>query len=180
MIEPTGRQGWRCNQLLDDPTEKRGHLKLKEEALDRTLWRTPFGKGYGPVVWQTTEWMQELLLAQKKRLGMSCQTMKRNSLSSIRKSWEINQVRRGQASCWQGHPHRTTFERGTRQTGILWPSSLKAGRGTEILTPKDSSWNPSNGQTITQKRDQAPQKKIPDFRRGVNETFALLGCFSEW
>jgi hypothetical protein len=30
---------------------------LKEEALDRTLWRTRFGRGYGPVVRQTTEWM---------------------------------------------------------------------------------------------------------------------------
>jgi hypothetical protein len=30
--------------------------KLKEEALDRTLWRTRFGRGYGPVIRQTTEW----------------------------------------------------------------------------------------------------------------------------
>jgi hypothetical protein len=33
---------------------------LKEEALDRTLLRTRFGRGYGPVVRQTTEWMNEL------------------------------------------------------------------------------------------------------------------------
>jgi hypothetical protein len=32
---------------------------LKEEALDRNLWRTRFGRGYGPVVRQTTEWMNE-------------------------------------------------------------------------------------------------------------------------
>jgi hypothetical protein len=31
---------------------------LKEEALDRTQWRTRFGKGYGPVVRQTTDWMK--------------------------------------------------------------------------------------------------------------------------
>jgi hypothetical protein len=30
---------------------------LKQEALDRTLWRTRFGRGYGPIVRQTTEWM---------------------------------------------------------------------------------------------------------------------------
>jgi hypothetical protein len=30
---------------------------LKEEALYRTLWITRFGRGYGPVVRQTTEWM---------------------------------------------------------------------------------------------------------------------------
>jgi hypothetical protein len=42
-------------QLLDDLKEKRIYWKLKEEALDRTLWRTRFGRGYGPVVGQTTE-----------------------------------------------------------------------------------------------------------------------------
>jgi hypothetical protein len=30
---------------------------LKEEALDRTLWRTRFGRDYGPVVRQTAEWI---------------------------------------------------------------------------------------------------------------------------
>jgi hypothetical protein len=32
-----------------------GYCKLKEEALDRPMWRTRFGKGNGPVVRQTTE-----------------------------------------------------------------------------------------------------------------------------
>jgi hypothetical protein len=54
-IEITGRQGRRSKQLLDDLKEKRGYWKLKEEALDRTLWRTRFGRGYWPVVRQTTE-----------------------------------------------------------------------------------------------------------------------------
>jgi hypothetical protein len=30
---------------------------LKEEALDRTIWRAHFGRGFGPVVRQTTKWM---------------------------------------------------------------------------------------------------------------------------
>jgi hypothetical protein len=30
---------------------------LKEEALNRTLWITRFGRDFGPVVRQTTEWM---------------------------------------------------------------------------------------------------------------------------
>jgi hypothetical protein len=51
----TGRRGRRRKQLLDDLTEKRRYWKLKEEALDRTLWRTRFGRGYGPVVRQTTK-----------------------------------------------------------------------------------------------------------------------------
>jgi hypothetical protein len=41
----TGRRGKRRKQLLD---ETRGYSKLKEDALDRTLWRTGFGGGYGP------------------------------------------------------------------------------------------------------------------------------------
>ena len=51
----TGRGGRRCKQLLDDLKEKRIYWKLKEEALERTLWRTRFGRGYRPVIRQTTE-----------------------------------------------------------------------------------------------------------------------------
>jgi hypothetical protein len=54
-IEMTGRRGRRCKQLLDDIKEKRRYWKFKNEALDRTLWRTRFGRGYVPVVRQTTE-----------------------------------------------------------------------------------------------------------------------------
>jgi len=28
---------------------------LNEEALDRTMWRNRFGRGFGPVVWQITD-----------------------------------------------------------------------------------------------------------------------------
>jgi hypothetical protein len=45
----------RRKQLLDDLEEKRRYWKLKEEALGRTVWRTHFGRGYGPVVRQTAE-----------------------------------------------------------------------------------------------------------------------------
>jgi hypothetical protein len=54
-IEMTGKRGRRRKQLLDDLKEKRRYWKLKEEALDRTQLRTRFGRGYGPVVRQTTE-----------------------------------------------------------------------------------------------------------------------------
>jgi hypothetical protein len=50
----TRRRGRRRKQLLDDLTEARRNWKLKEEAQDRTLWRTQFGRGYGPVARQTT------------------------------------------------------------------------------------------------------------------------------
>ena len=45
----------RRRQLLDDLDEKRRYWKLKEEALDRTLWRTRFERGYGPVAREITE-----------------------------------------------------------------------------------------------------------------------------
>ena len=37
-LEVTGRRGRRRKQLQDDLKEKRGYWKLKQEALDRTLW----------------------------------------------------------------------------------------------------------------------------------------------
>jgi hypothetical protein len=48
--EMTGRRGRRRKQLLDGLKKERRYWKLKEEALDRTLWRTRFGRDYGPVV----------------------------------------------------------------------------------------------------------------------------------
>jgi hypothetical protein len=57
--EVKGRRGrWR-KHLLDDLKETKGYCKLKEKALDCILWRTRFGKGYGPFVMQ---------LKQKKNL----------------------------------------------------------------------------------------------------------------
>jgi hypothetical protein len=51
----TERQGRRSRQLLDDFEERRGYWKLKKDALDRNLSRTCVGRGYGPVVRQSTE-----------------------------------------------------------------------------------------------------------------------------
>jgi hypothetical protein len=48
------RRGRRCKQLLDDLKEARRYWKLKEEAHDRTFWRTQSGRGYGPVARETT------------------------------------------------------------------------------------------------------------------------------
>ena len=59
-IEVTGRQGRRRTKLLDDLKERTGYSHLKEEALDRTMWRARFGRGFGPVVRQTTKWMNKM------------------------------------------------------------------------------------------------------------------------
>ena len=56
----TGRQGRRCRKLLDDLKERRGYSHLKEEALDRIMWRDRFGRGFGPVVRQTAKCMNRL------------------------------------------------------------------------------------------------------------------------
>jgi hypothetical protein len=50
-----GRRGRKRKQLLDDLKEARGYLKLKQEALDRTLWRTRFEGSNGPFLMQTAE-----------------------------------------------------------------------------------------------------------------------------
>jgi hypothetical protein len=54
-IEVTRRQGRRRRKLLDDLKNRRGYSHLKEEALDRTMWRAHFGRGFGPVVRQTAK-----------------------------------------------------------------------------------------------------------------------------
>ena len=56
-MEVTRRRGRRRKKLLDDLKGRRGYSHLKEEALDRTVWRNCFGGGFGPVVRQNTEWM---------------------------------------------------------------------------------------------------------------------------
>ena len=53
--EMTRRQGRRRMKLLDDLKDKRGYSHLKEESLDRLMWRNRFGGGFEPVVRQNTE-----------------------------------------------------------------------------------------------------------------------------
>jgi hypothetical protein len=54
-LEVTGRQGRKRRKLLDDLKERRGYSHLKEEALDSTMWKARFGRGFGPVVRQTNK-----------------------------------------------------------------------------------------------------------------------------
>jgi hypothetical protein len=54
-IEVTGRQGRRRTNLLNELKERRGYSHLKEEALDRTVWRACFGRGFGADVRQNTK-----------------------------------------------------------------------------------------------------------------------------
>jgi hypothetical protein len=54
-IEMTGGRGRRGRKLLAVLKERRGYSHLKEEALDRSMWRARFGRGLGPVVRETVE-----------------------------------------------------------------------------------------------------------------------------
>ena len=50
QIEVTRRRGRRGKKLLDELKDRRGYCQLKEEAVDRNMWRNRFGRGFGPVV----------------------------------------------------------------------------------------------------------------------------------
>ena len=54
-MEVKRRRGRRRKKLLDDLKDRRGYCHLKEEALDRTMWRNRFIGGFGPVVRLNTE-----------------------------------------------------------------------------------------------------------------------------
>ena len=53
--EVTGRRERRRRKLLDELKERRGYSHLKEEALDRNMWRARFGRGFGAVVRQANK-----------------------------------------------------------------------------------------------------------------------------
>jgi len=65
----TGGRGRRRKQLLDDPLETTGHLKLKQESPNHTLWRTRFGRVYGRVVRQTTKWTETMSSGMRVQLA---------------------------------------------------------------------------------------------------------------
>jgi hypothetical protein len=50
QIEVTRRRGRRRKKLLDDLKDRREYCQLKEEAVDRTMWRNRLERGFGPVV----------------------------------------------------------------------------------------------------------------------------------
>ena len=50
-----GRRGRRRKQIPDDLKERRGYWQLTEKKLVRTVRRTRFGRGYGPVLRHTKE-----------------------------------------------------------------------------------------------------------------------------
>jgi hypothetical protein len=51
----TEKRGISSKQIIHDFKEKRSSWKLKEEETDRIVWGTFCGRGYGPVLRETTE-----------------------------------------------------------------------------------------------------------------------------
>jgi hypothetical protein len=49
-MEVKGRGRRKRKQLPDNLKENIGYWKLKDGALDGSVWRNGFGRGYGPVV----------------------------------------------------------------------------------------------------------------------------------
>ena len=73
-MEVTRRRGRRRRKLLDDLKGRRRYSHLKEEALDRTMWRNRFRGGFGPVVRQTAKCMNVVLeKAGEDQLDRSCE-----------------------------------------------------------------------------------------------------------
>jgi hypothetical protein len=68
-IELTGRRGRRRRKLLDGLKERRGYSHLKEEAVDCSIWRARFGRGFGPVVRQTAKLMNDGVAAEECSLN---------------------------------------------------------------------------------------------------------------
>jgi hypothetical protein len=53
--------------LLGDLKERRGYSHLKEEAVDRTMWRARFGRGFGSVLRETAKLINMVLITECKR-----------------------------------------------------------------------------------------------------------------
>jgi hypothetical protein len=66
----TRTRGRRRKKLLDDRKYRRGHSHLNEKALDRTMWRNRFGRSFGPVVRQNTEWMILMCLLIGRKINI--------------------------------------------------------------------------------------------------------------
>ena len=54
-MEVTRRRGRTRRKLMDNLKDRKGYFRLKEEALDHSMWRNRFGGGFEPVVRQNTE-----------------------------------------------------------------------------------------------------------------------------
>jgi hypothetical protein len=93
-IEGTKRRGRICRQLLNNLKKTRSYWKLKVKALcvislDRTPWRTRFGRSYGRVcLWCVRSWFSDKDMTLRTEEGCFVfQQRQRISLSSNYPDW---------------------------------------------------------------------------------------------
>ena len=92
MIPVAGRRGGRRKQLLDHLKETTGYWYLKEGALDRTLWRTRFGRGHG-LVWQTTERWRIIQQQNSSQCQTDSQCRPRSTVTVRHFSFQCSRIR---------------------------------------------------------------------------------------
>ena len=80
-MEVIRRRGRRRRKLLVDLKDRRGYSHLNEEAIDRTMWRNRFRRGFGPVVRQNTEWVNEEETHSLKSIDSTANT--RNAIATL-------------------------------------------------------------------------------------------------
>jgi hypothetical protein len=61
-IEVTGRRERKRRKLLDNLKERTGYSHLKEEAIDCTMWRARFERGFGHFLRQTAKGINQQTL----------------------------------------------------------------------------------------------------------------------
>ena len=130
-IEMTGRRGRRRRKLLDGLKERRGYCQLKEEALDRTVCWNRFGRGFGPVVRQTNNWIYHLLIMQEFCISS---TFTYSMVQSP--SWEANWFPASQESSphFYGTRRLITALTSVRHLSLSWASPIQS------TYPHPTSW----------------------------------------
>ena len=149
-MEVARRRGRRRKKLLDDLKDRRGYSLLKEEALDRTMWRHRFGGGFGPVVRQNTEWMNVDTLW----FCLKSETTGRHFTWKSAYVYQMLLFDNEFCDGAQRNPNRTNYDDEAfpknfshipcmlLQIRVLW----KTGKG--VIRPNDASWRLGNAQLL--------------------------------
>jgi len=152
-MEVARRRGRRRKKLLDDLKDRRGYSHLKEEALDRTMWRNRFGGGFGPVVRQNTEWMNETIYHNARLKN-------RNAIGffEISENWWTRRHNTDDF-CPQPSASQTGFcsMKSERLRIVLWQGKCALSRGPGVITPRllyrkyrhEANWRPCTFEGVT-------------------------------
>ena len=84
-IEGKRRWGRRRKHLLDSVKKENKYWNFREEALDLTIRRTRFGRGYWPILGQTAGWWwgNTYSVSEGKWIAVGCHTTKNKTYCSL-------------------------------------------------------------------------------------------------